>query len=225
MPGRAVRLPVTTAAGLAVAHLGPPPEAAPIALVVLGHGAGGGVDARDLAALATDLPSRGMAIALVEQPYRVAGRRAPVPAAALDEAFAAVVGELRRQPGLAGVPLVTGGRSSGSRVACRTATATGALGVVCLAFPLRPPRRPERSRAGELLALDVPVLVVQGSRDVFGDGDEVRAVLTGRRDAAVQELAGADHAFTVRRKDGRTAAEVLVELTAAVADWVRVLTG
>jgi len=136
--------------------------------LVLGHGAGGGVDAPDLRAASRAGENSGFAVALVEQPYRVAGRRAPAPAAQLDEAWLAVVAELRRDV-LAGLPHVAGGRSSGGRVACRTAEATGAVGVLCLAFPLRPPGRPDApSRLPELDAVRVATLVVQGERDPFG---------------------------------------------------------
>lgn len=134
-------------------------------LVVLGHGAGGGVEAPDLLASARAVAATGWTVARVEQPYRVRGRRAPDRAPVLDAAWSAVVAELRTRHG---GPLVTGGRSSGARVACRTAAVTGSSAVVCLAFPLRPPRRPEASRVDELTAVDVPVLVVQGERDPFG---------------------------------------------------------
>jgi hypothetical protein len=109
----------------------------------------------------------GLSVALVEQPYRVAGRRSPAPAAQLDAAWIAVVAALR-DDGLVELRLVTGGRSSGARVACRTAAATGADGVLCLAFPVHPPGRPEKTRLDELDAVDVPVLVIQGERDPFG---------------------------------------------------------
>jgi uncharacterized protein len=136
--------------------------------LVLGHGAGGGVAARDLVAASRAARAEGFSVALVEQPYRVAGRRSPPAASRLDEAWTAVLEELRAGP-LAGVEMiVTGGRSSGARVACRTATATGAAGVLCLAFPVHPPGRPEKSRLDELEAVAVPVLVVQGERDPFG---------------------------------------------------------
>ena len=138
--------------------------------VVLGHGAGGGVGAPDLLAAAAAARAAGISVVLVEQPYRVAGRRSPPPAAHLDAAWTAVVGELRKGE-LGGVPVVTGGRSSGARVACRTSAATGAAGVLCLAFPLRPPRRSgpfAPSRLAELEAVTVPTLVVQGERDPFG---------------------------------------------------------
>ena len=138
---------------------------------MLGHGAGGGVGAPDLGAATDAALAAGVAVALVEQPYRVAGRRSPAPARQLDAAWVAVVEQLRAGP-LSGVPLVCGGRSSGARVACRTAAATGAAGVLCLAFPLEPPRRasgaPAQSRLDELDAVDVPVLVVQGLTDRFG---------------------------------------------------------
>jgi uncharacterized protein len=134
---------------------------------VLGHGAGGGVGARDLVAATRGALAEGVSVALVEQPYRVAGRRSPAPAHQLDAAWTAVVEHLRAGE-LAGLPLVAGGRSAGARVACRTAAATGAIGVLCLAFPLHPPGRPEKTRLPELEAVTVPVLVVQGESDPFG---------------------------------------------------------
>lgn len=141
------------------------PAAKPTSLLVLGHGAGGDVDAPDLIAVRDAAVSAGVAVARVTQPYRAAGRRAPAPAGQLDEAWSTVVGVLRaRHPT---VPTIVGGRSSGARVACRTAASVGALGIVALAFPLHPPGKPERSRAGEL-ATGVPTLVVNGDRDPFG---------------------------------------------------------
>jgi predicted alpha/beta-hydrolase family hydrolase len=135
--------------------------------LILGHGAGGGVGARDLKAATEAAIAEGFSVALVEQPYRVAGRRSPAPARQLDAAWIAVLAALRGGP-LRRVPLVTGGRSSGARVACRTAADTGAVGVLCLAFPLHPPGRPEKSRLDELDGVSVPVLVVQGQSDPFG---------------------------------------------------------
>jgi len=141
---------------------------APRAALVLGHGAGGGVTAPDLVAATAAALAAGVTVALVEQPYRVAGRRSPAPAAQLDTAWTAVVEQLGAGP-LEGLPLLVGGRSSGARVACRTAGATGAVGVICLAFPLRPPGRPSApSRLPELDAVPVPTLVVQGVGDPFG---------------------------------------------------------
>jgi predicted alpha/beta-hydrolase family hydrolase len=136
----------------------------PWAGLVLGHGAGGGVTAPDLVAATAAARSEGVSVALVEQPYRVAGRRSPAPAAQLDASWTAVVEQLP----LGGLPLVAGGRSSGARVACRTAAGTGAVAVLCLAFPLHPPGRPEKSRLDELDAVTVPTLVVQGESDPFG---------------------------------------------------------
>ena len=160
---------IDTPFGPANAHLNHAAE--PRAALVLGHGAGGGVQAKDLVAVVHVAHSVGLSVALVEQPYRVAGRRSPAPAHQLDTAWTAaidhlVAGELRD------LSLVVGGRSSGARVACRTAEAVGAVGVLCLAFPLQPPRRsgakPAQSRLPELDAVTVPTLVVQGSRDPFG---------------------------------------------------------
>jgi uncharacterized protein len=140
------------------------------ATVALGHGAGGGLDAPDLLAAADAARSERITVALVEQPYRVAGRRSPAPAPQLDTAWISVVEHLRAEAP-SGLPLVVGGRSMGARVACRTAKATGAAAVICLAFPLVPPRRggkPPQSRLSELDAVTVPTLVVQGERDPFG---------------------------------------------------------
>jgi len=139
----------------------------PRGALVLGHGAGGGVNAPDLVAARDVALSEGWTVALVEQPYRVAGRRSPAPAAQLDTAWTTVI-EHAGGDQLAGLKLVTGGRSSGARVACRTADATGAIGVLCLAFPVHPPGRPGSSRLAELDAVRVPVLVVQGASDPFG---------------------------------------------------------
>jgi uncharacterized protein len=144
---------------------------APGGALVLGHGAGGGVGSPDLAAATRVALSTGISVALVEQPYRVAGRRSPAPAHQLDTVWTEVIDQLATGE-LRGVPLVTGGRSLGARVACRTAAATEAVGVLCLAFPLQPPRRsgsaPAQSRQHELDAVPVPTLVVQGARDPFG---------------------------------------------------------
>jgi uncharacterized protein len=162
-----VPLEIDTPHGPARAHLRPFEH--PRAALVLGHGAGGGVTAPDLVAAAEAARSQAFSVALVEQPYRVAGRRSPAPARQLDAAWTAVVERLREQE-LQGLPLVVGGRSLGARVACRTAAATDAVGVLCLAFPLLPPRRgkPAQSRLPELDAVTVPMLVVQGDRDQFG---------------------------------------------------------
>jgi predicted alpha/beta-hydrolase family hydrolase len=141
----------------------------PRAALVLGHGAAGGVEAPDLVAATGAARAEGLTVALVEQPYRVAGRRSPAPARQLDAAWTAVVDQLVAGE-LRGLPLVVGGRSLGARVACRTAESSGARGVICLAFPLRPPRRTGAvaTRLPELDAVTVPTLVVQGERDRFG---------------------------------------------------------
>jgi uncharacterized protein len=156
--------------GPARAHLQPAEN--PRALLVLGHGAGGGVGAPDLKAAALAATASGISVALIEQPYRVAGRRSQPQAPKLDEAWVAVVEQLRERlsPNPA-LPLITGGRSAGARVACRTAAETSPSAVLCLAFPVHPPGKaddPSKSRLSELDAVKVPVLVVQGERDPFG---------------------------------------------------------
>jgi len=159
---------IDTPHGPAHAHLHA--AGAPRAALVLGHGAGGGVEAPDLVAVTEAARDQGITVALVEQPYRVAGRRSPARAPQLDAAWIAVIERLRADE-LAGLPVAVGGRSLGARVACRTAAQTGAVAVLCLAFPLEPPRRvgkPQQSRLAELEAVTVPTLVVQGERDPFG---------------------------------------------------------
>jgi predicted alpha/beta-hydrolase family hydrolase len=164
--------------------------------LVLGHGAGGGVESADLLELTSEAAAAGWRVIRVEQPWRVAGRRiAPAPPR-LDEGWAAVLDRLRADDLLVG-PLILGGRSAGARVACRTAAAQGAAGVLALAFPLHPPGKPEKSRAGELTDVAVPICVVQGETDAMGRPEAVAAVLTGRANASVYAVAG-DHAL---RKD------------------------
>lgn len=180
-------------------------------LLVLGHGAGGGPDAADLLMARDAALSLGWEVLRVEQPWRVAGRRVAAPAGQLDQVWTEVLSSLRRDAGTAEL-LVVGGRSTGARVACRTARAVGAAAVVALAFPLAPPGKAV-SRAGELAAPMVPRLVVQGSRDAFGMPEATAGVL-------VVEIAGADHAFRVRRRDGRSRDEVLAQVSAVVRDWL-----
>jgi predicted alpha/beta-hydrolase family hydrolase len=196
-------LEVDTRHGPARVHLHPAEE--PVGLLVLGHGAAGGVGSADLVAVAEIAAALRFSLALVEQPYRVAGRRSPAPAPQLDRAWTDVIEHLRAAEARR-LPLVVGGRSSGARVACRTAGATGAVAVLCLAFPLQPPRRPGRtpapSRLPELDEVTVPTLVVQGARDPFGvppAGD--------RRSVVVVD---GDHSL---RKD-------LPAVTAAVRAWL-----
>lgn len=178
--------------------------------LVLGHGAGGGVDAPDLLAARDAALAAGLTVVRVEQPWRVRGRRVAEAPARLDLAWTSVLARLDG-------PHVAGGRSAGARVACRTAAATGAVGVLALAFPLHPPGRPQRSRAAELQAPQVPRLVVQGGRDRFG----VPAPGPGLQ---VHVVDGADHGFAVQRRDGRAAEQVLAQVRDAVAGWLQTLT-
>jgi uncharacterized protein len=192
---------VETAYGPARVHL--QPVANPRGMVVLGHGAGGGVAAPDLLGAASAARAAGFEVALVEQPYRVAGRRSPAPARQLDAAWLAVIARLRERAGGVG-PLVAGGRSSGARVACRTSREADAAAVICLAFPLHPPGRgddPTKSRLGELEDVTVPTLIVQGERDPFG-------MPPGAANRRVTVVPG-DHALRHSRA-----------VQAAVADWL-----
>jgi predicted alpha/beta-hydrolase family hydrolase len=185
----------------------------PAATLLLGHGAGGGIDAPDLAALAQDLPRQGVSVVRVEQPWRVAGKRIAAAPPTLDEGWRAVLHRLRADDVLTG-PLVLGGRSAGARVACRTAVEHGASGVLALAFPLHPPGRPEKSRAAELTAVSVPLVVVQGETDAFGSPAAVAAALDGQAGASVYAVPG-DHSLK-KNVDvvGAAAMSWLDELTA-----------
>jgi uncharacterized protein len=138
-----------------------------VAALVLGHGAGGGVESPDLLGATTAALTARISVALVEQPYRVAGRRSPAPVSQLDAAWMAVFSRLR-DDAFSGLPILSGGRSLGARVACRTAAETRSVAVLCVAFPLHPPGHPEKSRLAELDAVRVPTLVVQGESDPFG---------------------------------------------------------
>ncbi|MEU0578454.1 alpha/beta family hydrolase [Streptomyces griseoincarnatus] len=182
----------------------------PRLVLAVSHGAGGGIEARDLAALAAVLPAHGVTVALVEQPWRVAGKKvAPAPKT-LDTGWRGVWPALTR-PGL---PVVSGGRSAGARVACRTAVELGAHAVLALSFPLHPPGKPEKSRAGELLGAGVPTLVVQGGNDPFGKPAEFP-----EGDHELVEVEWADHGFAVPRRADLTQEEALHVITDAVVRW------
>ncbi|WP_052318920.1 MULTISPECIES: alpha/beta hydrolase family protein [Streptomyces] len=183
----------------------------PRLVLALGHGAGGGVEARDLQALARVLPAHGVTVALVEQPWRVAGRKvAPAPKT-LDTGWRGV------WPALAGtgLPVISGGRSAGARVACRTAAGLGACAVLALSFPLHPPGRPERSRAAELLGAGVPTLVVQGGNDPFGKPGEFP-----EGEFELVEVDRGDHGFAVPKRAEITQEGALEVITAGVVTWV-----
>ncbi|WP_435858628.1 alpha/beta hydrolase family protein [Streptomyces pathocidini] len=178
-------------------------------VLALGHGAGGGIEARDLQALAEALPGRGVTVALVEQPWRVAGKKvAPAPKT-LDAAWTALWPALEKP----GPPVVAGGRSAGARVACRTGRGLGACAVLALSFPLHPPGRPEKSRAEELTGAGLPTLVVQGGRDPFGRPGEFPPGIR------LVEVPGGDHGFAVPKASG-TREEALAVITGVVADWL-----
>lgn len=183
----------------------------PWAVLALGHGAGGGIEARDLQAIAAALPAQGVTVALVEQPWRVAGKKvAPAPKT-LDVGWHGIWPALAK-PGL---PVIAGGRSAGARVACRTGKELGAEAVLALSFPLHPPGRPEKSRADEMLGTGLPTLVVQGGNDSFGKPEEFPE--------GPYELVAVpygDHGFAVAKRAPVTPEETLDLIVASVAAWV-----
>ncbi|WP_369214150.1 alpha/beta hydrolase family protein [Streptomyces flavofungini] len=193
------------------------PAREPRLLLALGHGAGGGIEARDLRGIAAALPAHGVSVALVEQPWRVAGKKvAPAPRT-LDAGWRGSWSALEKR----GLPVVAGGRSAGARVACRTAAELGAAAVLALSFPLHPPGRPEKSRADELLGAGVPTLVVQGGNDPFGrpaefpDGGAYELV----------EVPYADHGFAVPKRAELGQDEAVKRITDAVTRWAGMLGG
>jgi len=181
----------------------------PVATLLLGHGAGGGVDSPDLEALAAELPRQGISVVRVEQPWRVAGRRIAPRPEVLDVCFVAAANALRVR-----TPLVVGGRSAGARSAARTARELGASGFVALSFPLHPPGRPDRSRLDELEAVTVPTLVVQGERDAFGRPEEFPP------DRELTVVPGADHGLKVPKRGPVTAEVAMAIVVEAVLEFV-----
>ncbi|WP_418082223.1 alpha/beta family hydrolase [Streptomyces qaidamensis] len=179
-------------------------------VLAVSHGAGGGIEARDLVALAEVLPTHGVAVARVEQPWRVAGKKlAPAPKT-LDAGWRGIWPALAKS----GLPVISGGRSAGARVACRTATELGAHAVLALGFPLHPPGKPEKSRAEELLGAGVPTLVVQGGNDPFGKPEEFP-------DGAFElvEIPYGDHGFAVPKRADISQDEAVSLITDAVVEW------
>lgn len=202
---------IATSVGEARLTRFPAPARKRRAVLALGHGAGGGIQAADLQALAAALPPEGIEVVLVEQPWVVAGKKiAPAPKT-LDAGWIPVAEALHKRARK--TPFLAGGRSAGARVACRTASATGAAGVLALAFPLHPPGKPEKSRAEELLGTGVPTLVVQAGADTFGTAAEFPELPATHR---LIGLPAGDHAFKTKKSDP----PVLDELVAAVAKWI-----
>lgn len=181
----------------------------PIATVLLSHGAGGGIDAGDLQALARDLPPQGITVALFEQPWRVAGRKVATSPPTLDVALTACADFMRVR-----TPFVVGGRSAGARSAARTAKRLGARGCLALSFPLHPPGRPERSRLDELQGAGVPTLVVQGERDTFGRPDEFPD------DVDLCVVPGADHGLKVPRRGPVSQDEAHGIVVESALEWI-----
>ena len=197
----------------------------PSSLLVLGHGAGGGVGAADLELLARSLPALATTVVRFEQPWRTAGRTVGAPPPKLDDAWRAALGWLMEQEWAARHPLLVGGRSAGARVACRTASDTNPAAIVCLAFPLHLPGRPEKSRAAELLTPTAPRLVVQGSKDSFGTPAEIRAAIGTAEGVHVVELPGADHSYRIAKSSAFTPADLRSTLVAEVSRFIGAVAG
>ena len=187
----------------------------PVATLLLSHGAGKGIDSRDLEALAAALPRQGVSVLLFEQPWRVAGGKVASPPSTLDVGFTAAARSLRVR-----TPLVVGGRSAGARSATRTATALRAAGCLALSFPLHPPGRPDKSRVDELLGSGVPTLVVQGENDTFGRPEEFPS------DVDLAVVPSADHGFATPKRSGVSEEDAMAIVVESALEWlVREVTG
>ena len=185
---------------------------APFVTLLLSHGAGGGIEARDLQALADRLPRHGVTVVLLEQPWRVAGRKVATPPPTLDDALVAAARTLRFR-----TPLVVGGRSAGARSAARSATGVGAVGCLALSFPLHPPGRPEKSRLPELAGAGVATLLVQGEHDTMGRPEEFPADLD-HVDLSV--VPGADHGLRVAKGAAVSQAEAVAIVVESTLEWL-----
>jgi predicted alpha/beta-hydrolase family hydrolase len=196
----------------------------PSSILVLGHGASGGVASADLELLADNLPDLGTSVLRFEQPWRTAGRKVGAQPPQLDKAWVAALDWLSNQE-WARDPLVVGGRSAGARVACRTAAETDPVAIVCLAFPLHLPGRPEKSRMSELLTPTVSRLVLQGSKDSFGTADQIRAAIGDAPGITIVELPGADHSFRIGKSATFTPAELRMTLVTEVSRFIAAVVG
>lgn len=181
----------------------------PRATLLLNHGAGLGIEGRDLQALARDLPGQGITVVLFEQPWVLAGRKVATAPATLDVALRVAADRMRTR-----TPLIIGGRSAGARCAARCARSLGAVGCLALAFPLHPPGKPEKSRLDELLGVGLPTLVVQGERDAFGRPEEFP------EHVEMAVLPEADHGFAVPRRAALTQEETLGVMVEATLEWI-----
>lgn len=202
-------IPTAVGEGRLVTHR----SSRPIATLVLSHGAGGGIDARDLDVLATCLPRQGVTVMLFEQPWRRAGRKVATPPATLDVGLRAAVDAIRVR-----TSIIVGGRSAGARSACRSARDLGAAGCLALSFPLHPPGKPEKSRLDELAGAGVPTLVIQGGNDPFGRPEEFPDPLPPRTDLAV--VPEADHGLAVPKRAAISQEEAMDIVVEAALEWV-----
>lgn len=186
-----------------------------LATLLLSHGAGGGIEARDLEALARHLPRNGITVVRFEQPWRRAGRKIAGPPPTLDAGLRAAANALRGR-----TPLVIGGRSAGARSAARSSHSLGAAGVLALSFPLHPPGRPEKTRLDELTGSRLPTLVIQGERDTMGLPEEFPA------DTDLCVVPGGDHGLKVPARGPVSQQEAMDIVVEATLEWmVREITG
>lgn len=200
--------------------LTPYPAAAPLAALVLAHGAGAGGRSPFMVRTAQGLAGLGISTATFDFPYMAAGRRVPDRPDVLERCWADALEEAGAA--FAGLPVFAGGKSMGGRIASQAVASLGlaVAGLVFLGYPLHPPGRPDRRRDAHLPAIAAPMLFVQGSRDAFGTADEIRALLPSLRDARVHEVAGGDHSFKVAGRGAPKPDAVLASVLAAVHDWM-----
>ena len=197
------------------------PAATPFAALVLAHGAGAGQAHPFMVAMARGLAERGLSVATFDFPYMTARRRVPDKAPVLEDAWREAVAAAREV--FPELPLFIGGKSMGGRIASHIAAQGGAgrlAGVIFLGYPLHPPGAPDRRRDAHLPLVAEPMLFVQGSRDTFGTGDEIRALVPTLQRATLHEVSEGDHSFKVPKRAGEPAA-VMAGIMDVVVGWAR----
>ena len=197
------------------------PSDKPIAGFVLAHGAGAGQMSGFMVEAARGLSSRHITTATFDFPYITAKRKVPDRAPVLEQAWREAIESARSR--MRDLPLFIGGKSMGGRIASHIA-AQGNIGVVnglvFFGYPLHPPGRPEQKRDEHLPGIREPMLFIQGGKDTFGGGDEIRALLPRLQRATLHEIEGGDHSFRVSGGKARQQ-QVIVEVLDAAAAWIR----
>jgi len=190
-------------------------------LLILAHGAGGHMEHRSIVDLACTIRAAGIDVVRFNFPYRAAGKGPPDRMPKLIECYAAIVAAARER--IRPKTLLIGGHSMGGRVASMLA-ADGCEcdGLILLSYPLHPPRRPDRLRKAHLPDIKQPVLCLNGTRDALCTRELMDAIVAELADNwTLHWLEGADHGYQVLKRSGRTTGEILSEIGATCAGWIK----